>query len=255
MDEGEGRAVPSGRLRRMMALGGLATGIGGRVLAEGAMRLAQGERPRLPDLLLTPGNARRVTDQLAQLRGAAMKVGQLLSMDAGEMLPAELAGILARLRADADPMPPAQLRRVLDGAWGPGWLSRFRRFDVRPIASASIGQVHRAMTHDGEAVAVKVQYPGVAEAMAADLANVGLLFGGLGPVVARALAGPPVHESQPGTQGIEPAKQSAQGHRPQPHVAWPRAHHCREETDGGPPLDPGGLMPRPLPPRFRERDA
>lgn len=176
MDEGEGRAVPSGRLRRMAALGGLAMGIGGRVLAEGAMRLAQGERPRLGDLLLTPGNARRVTDQLAQLRGAAMKVGQLLSMDAGEMLPAELAAILARLRADADPMPPAQLRRVLDGAWGAGWLSRFRRFDVRPIASASIGQVHRAQTKDGRDLAIKVQYPGIRASIDSDVDNVAALM-------------------------------------------------------------------------------
>lgn len=175
-DPREGREVPAGRLRRMMALGGLATGIGGRVLAEGAMRLVQGERPRLPDLLLTPGNARRVTDQLAHMRGAAMKVGQLLSMDAGEMLPAELAAILARLRADADPMPPAQLRRVLDGAWGTGWLSRFRRFDVRPIASASIGQVHRAQTKDGRDLAIKVQYPGIRASIDSDVDNVAALM-------------------------------------------------------------------------------
>jgi predicted unusual protein kinase regulating ubiquinone biosynthesis (AarF/ABC1/UbiB family) len=176
MDEREGRAVPAGRMRRMMALGGLATGIGGRVLAEGALRLAQGERPRLGDLILTPANARRVTDQLAQLRGAAMKVGQLLSMDAGEMLPSELSAILARLRADAEPMPPAQLRHVLDGAWGPGWLSRFRRFDVRPVASASIGQVHRALTKDGRDLAIKVQYPGVRASIDSDVDNVAALL-------------------------------------------------------------------------------
>lgn len=62
---GGGRPVPSGRIRRMAALGGLASGIGGAVLAEGARRLAAGERPRLSDLILTPANARRVTDQLA----------------------------------------------------------------------------------------------------------------------------------------------------------------------------------------------
>ena len=70
MSAEDGRPVPSGRLRRMMALGGLATGIGGRVLAEGAMRLAQGERPRLPDLLLTPANARRVV--LRELAGGVI---------------------------------------------------------------------------------------------------------------------------------------------------------------------------------------
>ncbi|NBE06624.1 ABC1 kinase family protein [Paragemmobacter ruber] len=196
MDEREGKAVPAGRVRRMMALGGLATGIGGRVLAEGALRLAQGERPRLGDLILTPANARRVTDQLAQLRGAAMKVGQLLSMDAGEMLPSELSAILARLRADAEPMPPVQLRRVLDRAWGVGWLSRFRRFDVRPVASASIGQVHRAQTKDGRDLAIKVQYPGVRASIDSDVDNVAALLRLSGLVPGRLDVGPLLAEAK-----------------------------------------------------------
>lgn len=173
---GEGRPVPSGRIRRMAALGGLATGIGGAVLAEGARRLVAGERPRLSDLILTPANALRVTGQLAQLRGAAMKLGQLLSMDAGEVLPPELATIMARLRAEAEPMPPQQLRRVLDAAWGAGWLSRFRRFDVRPVAAASIGQVHRAQTKDGRDLAIKVQYPGIQASIDSDVDNVAALM-------------------------------------------------------------------------------
>lgn len=173
---GGGRPVPSGRIRRMAALGGLASGIGGAVLAEGARRLAAGERPRLSDLILTPANARRVTDQLAQLRGAAMKLGQLLSMDAGEVLPPELAAIMARLRAEAEPMPPQQLRRVLDASWGAGWLSHFRHFDVRPIAAASIGQVHRAKTKDGRDLAIKVQYPGIRASIDSDVDNVAALM-------------------------------------------------------------------------------
>ena len=71
----------------MARMGTLATGLAGGMLAEGARQWAQGKRPSARDLLLTPANARRVADQLAQLRGAAMKVGQLLSMDAGELLP------------------------------------------------------------------------------------------------------------------------------------------------------------------------
>jgi predicted unusual protein kinase regulating ubiquinone biosynthesis (AarF/ABC1/UbiB family) len=185
MSAGDGRPIPAGRLQRMIALGGLATGIGGRVLADGAMRLAQGQRPRLSDLLLTPANALRVTDQLAHLRGAAMKVGQLLSMDAGDMLPAEMALILSRLRADADPMPPQQLRQVLDQSWGVGWLSRFKRFDVRPIASASIGQVHRALTKDGRDLAIKVQYPGIRASIDSDVDNVATLMRLSGLVPAR----------------------------------------------------------------------
>lgn len=185
MNAGDGRPIPAGRLQRMIALGGLATGIGGRVLADGAMRLAQGQRPRLSDLLLTPANALRVTDQLAHLRGAAMKVGQLLSMDAGDMLPAEMSLILSRLRSDADPMPPQQLRQVLDRSWGVGWLSRFKRFDVRPIASASIGQVHRALTKDGRDLAIKVQYPGIRASIDSDVDNVATLMRLSGLVPAR----------------------------------------------------------------------
>ena len=80
-------AVPGNRWSRLARLGSLATGVAGNMLTEGARQFAQGKRPRLGDLLLTPANARRVADQLAQLRGAAMKVGQMLSMDAGDLLP------------------------------------------------------------------------------------------------------------------------------------------------------------------------
>lgn len=175
-DDRRPRAVPQGRLSRMLRLGGLATGIGGRALAQGARQVASGQRPQASDLLLTPANAARLAGQLAQMRGAAMKMGQLLSMDAGDFLPPELSDILARLRADADPMPPKQLQRVLDKAWGPDWLRRFHRFQVRPIAAASIGQVHRAQTRDGRDLAVKVQYPGVRASIDSDIANLGLMF-------------------------------------------------------------------------------
>ena len=86
-----GTAVPSSRLSRLARLGSLASGVAGGMLAEGLRQLAQGRRPSVGDLLLTPANARRVAEQLAHLRGAAMKVGQLLSMDAGDLLPPELS--------------------------------------------------------------------------------------------------------------------------------------------------------------------
>ncbi|MGZ3218096.1 ABC1 kinase family protein [Paracoccus sp. T5] len=170
------RAVPQGRLSRMLRIGGLATGIGGRALAQGARQMAGGQRPRAQDLLLTPANAARLAGELAQMRGAALKMGQLLSMDAGDFLPPELIAILARLRADADPMPPKQLQRVLDASWGRDWLRRFSRFQVQPIAAASIGQVHRARTKDGRDLAIKVQYPGVRASIDSDIANLGLLL-------------------------------------------------------------------------------
>lgn len=173
---GSGRAVPSGRLNRMLRFGGLAAGVAGTALGEGARQMAGGKRPSLSDVLLTPATALRVTDELARLRGAAMKMGQLLSMDAGEMLPPELAQILARLRAEARPMPPAQLEAALNRRWGRDWRDRLARFDIEPMAAASIGQVHRAATHEGETLAVKIQYPGVARSIDADLDNVTALL-------------------------------------------------------------------------------
>lgn len=142
-------AVPDGRLARLGRLGSLAAGLAGGMLAEGVRRVAAGERPRVGELLLTPANARRVADQLAQLRGAAMKVGQLMSMDAGNLLPPEFADILARLREDARTMPMSQVVQVLETHWGAGWESGFERFAFTPVAAASIGQVHRARTTDG----------------------------------------------------------------------------------------------------------
>ncbi|BAR99367.1 ABC1 family protein [Blastochloris viridis] len=168
--------MPSSRLSRLAKLGGLASSIAGNVATEAARQLARGQRPRMEDLLLTPANAMKVADKLARMRGAAMKVGQLMSMDAGDMLPPELAQILARLRADAHHMPWLQLRRVLIRAWGADWRSRFETFDVDPIAAASIGQVHRARTKDGRDLAIKVQYPGIRHSIDSDVDNVAALM-------------------------------------------------------------------------------
>lgn len=168
--------MPSGRLARFARFGSLASGVAGGMIVDGARQLAQGKRPGLGDLLLTPANARRITEQLANLRGAAMKMGQLLSMDGGDLLPPELSEILARLRADAQHMPVRQLEAVLNAEWGRGWRSRFARFDVRPIAAASIGQVHRAQTRDGRDLVIKIQYPGVRASIDSDVGNVGTLL-------------------------------------------------------------------------------
>lgn len=170
------RAVPRGRLSRLGVFGKLAGGVAGGVIAEGARRLADGQRPRINDLLLTPGNMGRVADQLSHLRGAAMKLGQMISMDTGDFLPPELTQILARLRDRAHHMPPAQLQQVLAHEWGADWRRRFARFDATPLAAASIGQVHRAMTHDGRDLAIKVQYPGVRDSIDADVDNVATLL-------------------------------------------------------------------------------
>ncbi len=172
----DGAAVPTGRAARLLRFGGIASGIAGGVAAGGLRALASGRRPDLAQLLLTPVNTLRLTDGLSHLRGAALKLGQMLSMDTGLVLPDELTAILGRMRDDARHMPPKQLQTVLNAEWGTGWYSRFARFDVRPFAAASIGQVHRAVTRGGQDLAIKVQYPGVQASIDSDVDNVGTLM-------------------------------------------------------------------------------
>jgi len=170
------RPVPTGRLTRFSRMGGLATGLAGGIAMGGARALARGERPRLQDLVMTRANAERLADRLSDMRGAAMKIGQLLSMEAGEILPPDLEAILARLRDGAHFMPPRQLKSVLAEAYGPEFRKLFRSFDTTPLAAASIGQVHRARDREGRALAIKLQYPGVRDAIDSDLDNAAALI-------------------------------------------------------------------------------
>ena len=98
-------------------------------------------------------------------------LGQLLSLEGDDFLPPEFADALATLRADGDAMPEAQLHRVLEREWSPRWRERVASFDLEPIAAASIGQVHRAIAHDGSKLALKIQFPGVAESIDSDVDN------------------------------------------------------------------------------------
>ena len=169
-------ALPTGRLSRMFKLGRMATGIAATALNHGARQLGRGETPTASDALLNPVNAERIANELAQMRGAVMKIGQLLSMEAGDILPRELTDLLARLRDGAHSMPPAQLRGALAEAWGDQWRDLFQSFNEEPFAAASIGQVHEAIDLGGRRLAIKVQYPGVAASIDSDLANVAALL-------------------------------------------------------------------------------
>lgn len=169
-------AVPKGRLSRLSKLGSLASRVAGNMLAEGVSELAKGKRPKIKDLLLTPTNAIRVADQLAQMRGAAMKVGQMISMDAGDILPAELTDLLARLRSDARSMPEKDLKSLLEAQWGENWQKKFIQFPLQPIAAASIGQVHKVITEDLQRLAIKIQYPGIKQSINSDVDNVATLI-------------------------------------------------------------------------------
>ena len=170
------KAIPTSRVGRFARVARMAGGVAGGMLAEGTRQLRAGKRLRARDMLLTPANARRVADQLATMRGAAMKVGQILSMDSGDFLPRELADILARLRSDARYMPTQQLRKVMFDAYGPDWEELFYGFEMKPLAAASIGQVHKTVAPDGREIVLKVQYPGVASSIDSDVDNIATLL-------------------------------------------------------------------------------
>ena len=168
--------VPTSRLSRLSKMGGLASRLAGNVLLEGAKQLSQGKSPSMQQLMMTPKNIGHVADKLSQLRGAAMKVGQMLSMDAGDLVPPELAEILAKLRSDAKAMPHKQLTQLLVQHWGRDWLAPFAQFELRPFAAASIGQVHLAYLDTGEKLAIKIQYPGIRDSIDSDIDNVASLL-------------------------------------------------------------------------------
>jgi predicted unusual protein kinase regulating ubiquinone biosynthesis (AarF/ABC1/UbiB family) len=150
-----------------------------------------------------------------------MKLGQMASyLDAG--LPEPVRDALAQLQADAPPMSPELSTATLEHELGKRAEDAFAEWDPVPIASASIGQVHRAMTHDGRAVAVKVQYPGIDEAIKADLGNAGLLFQGLGMLFPGLEPGPLVEELR--TRLVEELDYALEAHNQQLFADFYRDH-------------------------------
>ena len=117
------KSVPTSRFSRLSKFGLLASKVAGNVLIDSAKSVAKGEKLDKQSLILSPKNIENLAEQLAQLRGAAMKLGQLLSMDSGEVLPPELSKLLARLRSEGHAMPHKQLVGVLKSHWGDNWLN------------------------------------------------------------------------------------------------------------------------------------
>jgi predicted unusual protein kinase regulating ubiquinone biosynthesis (AarF/ABC1/UbiB family) len=168
--------LPQGRVRRTMPLAGFtARAAGGRIVA--------GLRERTGDAGAVDRFHERTAERYAQLlghsKGVLMKAGQIFSMvdpgavGNGELSPYQKA--LTRLQADAPPMDPELAKEVLQADLGRPVEKLFVEFSEEPMAAASIGQVHHAVLHDGRQVAVKIQYPGAAEAIRDDLANTELL--------------------------------------------------------------------------------
>ncbi|OTA92628.1 hypothetical protein M434DRAFT_21799 [Hypoxylon sp. CO27-5] len=167
--------VPASRLSRIWNYGGLAAGMLGGAISESFSRGLGGGGSG--SLLFSSGNMERLVSKLSRMRGAALKLGQMMSFQDSKMLPAPIQEVLQRVQDRADYMPAWQRDRVLTSSLGPEWRDLFDEFEEKPIAAASIGQVHRAtLKSTGEKVAVKIQFPGVADSINSDLDNLSMLL-------------------------------------------------------------------------------
>jgi aarF domain-containing kinase len=155
-------------LRRALRMAAMSAGVAGSYAGYLAQSAFLGEEKRGRKLRATHVKAgRRITDELSGLRGPAMKLGQALSLQAG-VVPEEIIQELSTLQMQAPGMHPSLVRAQFKTSMGAPPEEIFRSFDAEPFAAASLGQVHRAVMHDGRKVAVKIQYPGIRNAVAND---------------------------------------------------------------------------------------
>eukprot|EP01068_Selenidium_serpulae_P018447 Selendium_serpulae@DN6457_c0_g1_i6.p1 len=171
-------AVPSTPLQRAAHFGGFALGMAAGSIAERVRRTVDWSRDpgqHATDPMLSSANAHRISEMLCKMRGAALKLGQMLSLQ-DEYLPEVLREALTRARNSADILPKHQVHDIMKNEFGKGWRDKFLHFSETPIAAASIGQVHEAVLGNGRRVAVKLQYPGVADSIESDLKNIVMLF-------------------------------------------------------------------------------
>ncbi|XP_066093163.1 atypical kinase COQ8A, mitochondrial isoform X1 [Saccopteryx bilineata] len=171
------RKVPVTRIGRLANFGGLAVGLGFGALAEVAKKTLRPEDPSGKKAVLdsspflSEANAERIVSTLCKVRGAALKLGQMLSIQDDAFINPHLAKIFERVRQSADFMPLKQMTKTLNSDLGPNWRDKLEYFEERPFAAASIGQVHLARMKGGREVAMKIQYPGVAQSINSDVNN------------------------------------------------------------------------------------
>jgi predicted unusual protein kinase regulating ubiquinone biosynthesis (AarF/ABC1/UbiB family) len=177
--------LPRKAVTRTAKLAALPLGFAGRT-AWGLGKRIGGKPAEIVGRELQQRTAEQLFKVLGELKGGAMKFGQALSVFESA-LPEEVAGpyraALTKLQEAAPPMPTGTVHAVLTEHLGEGWREFFLEFEDKPSAAASIGQVHRAVWHDGRAVAVKVQYPGAGEALLSDLNQLGRFARLLGPLI------------------------------------------------------------------------
>ncbi|KAK4046363.1 hypothetical protein OIO90_006585 [Microbotryomycetes sp. JL221] len=174
--------VPATRMGRLFHYGGLAAGLGFGAASEAVQRISFGQNAtgsKNSSLFMSEKNVRRLVDKLSRMRGAALKIGQFLSIQDAKMLPPQIEKVLRQVQDGANYMPEWQTEQVMLSNLGEDWRRHFERFDMTPFAAASIGQVHFAKLAEDSpiavkyprnmAVAVKVQFPGVRQSISSDL--------------------------------------------------------------------------------------
>jgi predicted unusual protein kinase regulating ubiquinone biosynthesis (AarF/ABC1/UbiB family) len=175
------RSIPKGRVRRTAQVGTVIGSQGARYAGTKAANVARSKERATEKLDARHLEAaERMVQTLGTMKGAAMKIGQLASFIDTEFLPEEYRELyqdqLSQLRTSAPPMPWSKVVKVLEEEWAEPPEELFEDFEEEAAAAASIGQVHRATLPDGRRVAVKIQYPGVAEALRADMQNAGMIL-------------------------------------------------------------------------------
>ncbi|KAF8331997.1 ABC1 family-domain-containing protein [Cantharellus anzutake] len=177
--------VPSSRIGRLFHYGSLGVGMGAGAAAEMIRRSTSGSSSVNGSIFLSEANVHRLVDKLTKMRGAALKLGQFMSIQDSSVLPEQLDRILRQVQSSAHYMPNSQLEEVMASELGHDWLSNFSHFNPIPFASASIGQVHHATLAPSVApsslfreVAVKVQFPNVKSSIHSDIRNLSILLHG-----------------------------------------------------------------------------
>ena len=167
----EAQPVQTGRFQRAWKLSKLGAKMTGSFIKDHLKNRVSQEQHNSALQSAALKNAQEMVQVMGQLKGAAMKLGQMLSSDP-ELIDPEFAEALSVLQRQAPPMPFSQLKASVEAEIGCGLYERFEQFDPKPLGAASIGQVHRAVLLTGEEVAVKIQYPGIRDSLDSDLSNI-----------------------------------------------------------------------------------
>ena len=163
------KRLPSSLIERNFKTTNLLIRIGLQTSGDMISDLLFGKSVNFNKSLLSKKNVHSTVETLKKLRGAAMKFGQLISIDEQLILTPELSKITKQLSSSGYSMPPRQVKKILDKNWEKGWLKNFDNFQVVPFASASIGQVHKAVLKNGSEVAIKIQFPNIRKTIKNDL--------------------------------------------------------------------------------------